>query len=148
MAERRPIRHNKAAEKASSILRELLRDLPTRDFAVELWDGTRWNAEPSKFCRFTWHIHNPRVLQALFRSDRELALAESYIYGDFDISGDLLAVFPVADSLMRNEFSVAEKMRLSALAMGLPSAAKSNRFRAQLRGHLEITGQGGDQLSL
>lgn len=147
MAERRPIRHNKAAEKASSILRELLRDLPTRDFAVELWDGTRWNAEPSKFCRFTWHIHNPRVLQALFRSDRELALAESYIYGDFDISGDLLAVFPVADSLMRNEFSVAEKMRLSALAMGLPSAAKSNRFRAQLRGHLHSKSRDKEAIS-
>jgi len=135
MAERQSIRHDKAAEKATAILQELLRGLPARDFAIELWDGTRWDAEPSKFCRFTWHIHNPKVLHAFYRSDRQLALAESYIYGDFDVSGDLLAVFPVADYLMRREFSVAEKMRLSALAIGLPSSAKANRFRAQLRGH-------------
>lgn len=136
MAERHSIRHDKAAEKATAILHELLRDLPARDFDIELWDGTHWDAAPSKFCRFTWHIHNPGALQALFRADRELALAESYIYGDFDISGDVLAVFPVADYLMRKEFSVVEKMRLSALAMGLPSAAESHRFRAQLRGHV------------
>lgn len=136
MAERQPIRHDHAAEKASAILQELLRDFPTRDFAVELWDGTSWAAEPSNFCRFTWHIHTPRVLQALFRSDRELALAESYIYGDFDVSGDLLAVFPVADYLMRRQFSVTEKLQLSALAMGLPSADKTHRFRSQLRGRV------------
>lgn len=134
MAERQSIRHDKAAEKAVAILQELLRDFPARDFAIELWDGTRWEADPSKFCRFTWQIHTPRVLQALFRSDRELALAESYIYGDFDISGDLLAVFPVADYLMRREFSLAEKLHLSTLAMGLPSPAQTDHFRAQLRG--------------
>jgi hypothetical protein len=50
---------------------ELLRDFPGRDLAIELWDGTRWDSEPSKFCRFTWHIHNPEVLQALFCSDRD-----------------------------------------------------------------------------
>jgi cyclopropane-fatty-acyl-phospholipid synthase len=134
MAERQSIRHDKAAEKATAILQELLRDFPARDFAIELWDGTRWQTNPSKFCRFTWQIHNPRVLRAFFSSDRELALAESYIYGDFDVSGDLLAVFPVADHLMRQEFGVAEKMRLSALAMGLPSATKTDRFRTYLRG--------------
>jgi len=136
MAERHFIRHDKASEKASTILQELLRDFPARDFAVELWDGTRWDAKASKFCRFTWQIHTPRALQALFRSDRELALAESYIYGDFDVSGDLLAVFPVADYLMQREFSLAEKLRLSTLAMGLPSAESLNHFRAQMRGNL------------
>lgn len=134
MAEREAIRHDKAAERASAVLQELLREYPARDFAVELWDGTRWEPEPSKFCRFTWQIHTPRVLQALFRADRELALAESYIYGDFDVSGDLLAVFPVADYLMQREFSLTEKMRLSTLAIGLHSGGKTNRFRAQLRG--------------
>jgi hypothetical protein len=94
MAERQSIRHDKAAEKATAILQELLRDFPARDFAIELLDGTRWDSEPSKFCSFTWHIHNPRVLQALFRSDRELTLAESYIYGDFDVSGICRRSFP------------------------------------------------------
>ena len=79
MAERQSIRHDKAAEKAAAILQELLRDLPAHDFAIELWDGSRRDAESSKFSRFTWHIHQPEVLHALFRSDREVALAESYI---------------------------------------------------------------------
>lgn len=136
MAERHSIRHDKAAEKGSAVLQELLREYPAGDFAVELWDGTRWDPAPSKFCRFIWQIHTPRVLQALFRSDREVALAESYIYGDFDVSGDLLAVFPVADYLMQREFSLTERLRLNTLAVSLPSAEKLNHFRAQLRGNL------------
>lgn len=136
MAERQTIRHDHAAEKASAILQELLRDFPARDFAIELWDGTRWDATPSNFCRFTWHIHNRWALQALFRADRELALAECFIYGDFDVSGDLLAVFMVADYLLRRDFSVAEKVRLSALAMGLPPSAEAHPFRSRLRGQL------------
>ena len=108
MAERQSIRHDKAAEKATAILQELLGDFSARDFAIELWDDTRWDVERPKFCHFTWHIHNPGPLQALFRADRELAMAESFIYGDFDISGDVLDVFAVADYLMRRQFSVAE----------------------------------------
>src|SRR6185437_12769872 len=129
MAERKVLRQDKAADKASTILHELLRDYPARDFAIQLWDGTCWNPEPGNFCRFTWQIKTPGVLRAILRHDREVALAEDYIYGNYDISGDVLAVFPVADYLKRKQFSAAQKLRLGTLAMGLPSADHGPRPR-------------------
>jgi cyclopropane-fatty-acyl-phospholipid synthase len=126
MAERKLLRHDWAAEKAGAVLYELLQDYPSRDFAVELWDGTCWEAEPGKFCRFTWRIHNPGALRAMARPDRQLALSESYIHGDFDISGDILAVFPVAEYLMNKQLTATQKVKLGALLLGLPLAIRGD----------------------
>ena len=134
MAERQSIRQDKAAEKARAILEELLRGYPARDFAIELWDGTRFDPVFGNFCRFTWHIKKPAVIQALFRSDRQVRLGEAYVCGDFDISGDFLAVFPVADYLLGKHFSAAQKLRMIAWATGLASPANGNLKRTKLRG--------------
>lgn len=136
MAESQPLRHDKAADKASTILHELLRDYPARDFAIQLWDGTRWDPEPSNFCRFTWHIKTPAVLRGILRHDREVALAEDYIHGGYEISGDVLAVFPVADYLKNKQFSATQKLRLGTLAMALPSADHGNGPRPKLNGNV------------
>lgn len=125
MAERAHLRLNSAA-RAEAVLDELLREYPARDFAVELWDGTRWEPHAGSFCRFTWHIHNPRALKAMLRPNRQLALAESYIYGDFDITGDILAMFPAAEQLMDLQLSPAQKVKLGALLLGLPSNYRPN----------------------
>ena len=136
MAERQPIRHDKAAEKASAILHELLRGYPARDFAIELWDGRRFDPVPGNFCRFAWHIKNPSAIQALFCSDRQVVLGEAYVYGDFDITGDLLAVFPVADYVMGKQFSAAQKLRMIVSANGLGFTVHDKSERAKLRGTL------------
>ena len=52
MAERAYLPSEKTAAKAMALVRELLRDYHPRDFAVELWDGARWDAEPGNFCRW------------------------------------------------------------------------------------------------
>lgn len=136
MAERQTIRHDKAAEKASAILEDLLRGFPARDFAIELWDGTRFDPAAGSFCRFTWTINNPTPLQALFHSNRQVGLAEAYVFGDFDVTGDLLAVFPVADYLLGKHLSTPEKLRMMAAAAGLGSALHKNPERVTLRGTL------------
>jgi cyclopropane-fatty-acyl-phospholipid synthase len=136
MAELHPLRQDKSADRVCAILDELLRDYPAHDFAVELWDGTRWGPESGNFCRFTWHINSPRVLRSLFRPDREVALGESYVFGDFDINGDILAVFPVAEYLSGKQFSASRKLRLGALAMGLYAAEYNHNLRIELRGSL------------
>ena len=114
--------HTRTVAKVMAILEELLGDYRPRDFAVELWDGTRWDPDPGQFCRFTWRIHHPGGLRAALRSDRQLALAEAYIYGAFDIEGDILAIFPLAEYLDQKSFSTSEKVRLARLLLGLPSA--------------------------
>jgi cyclopropane-fatty-acyl-phospholipid synthase len=134
MAERAQAVEGKLASKAASIVRELLREYHPRDFAIEFWDGSRWEPEPGQFCRFTWHIYHPSVLRALLRSNRQVALGEAFIYGDFDISGDILAIFPVAEYLEQKHFGPGKKLRLGGLMLGLPSQLHDEEVRVELRG--------------
>ncbi len=112
---------SKSSSKALQIVQELLHDYHPRNFAIEFWDGTRWNAEPGQFCRFTWHIHHPSVLRSLVRPDRQVALGEAFIHGNFDITGDILAVFPVAEYLEQKHFGAGTKLRLATMLLSLPS---------------------------
>lgn len=120
MAERARAIARKSAGKARALIEELLRDYGPRDFAVEFWDGSRMDPAAGKFCRFTWRIHDPSVLRTLVRADRQIALGEAFIYGDFDIDGDLLAVFPLAEYLEKQDWGAARKLRLLKLLFGLP----------------------------
>ncbi|HEX6805479.1 MAG TPA: cyclopropane-fatty-acyl-phospholipid synthase family protein [Terriglobales bacterium] len=112
----------KTVAKATAVLEELLGDYHPRDFAVELWDGTRWDPDPGQFCRFTWRIHHPGALRTALRSDRQVALAEAYICGGFDVEGDMLAIFPFAEYLSNKTFGATEKVRLAAHLLSLPSS--------------------------
>jgi cyclopropane-fatty-acyl-phospholipid synthase len=134
MAERAQITDRKSASKAMAIVQELLREYHPRDFAVEFWDGSRWDPETGQFCRFTWHIHHPSVLRSLLRSDRQLALSEAFIYGDFDISGDILAIFPVAEYLENKHFGAAAKLWLGSHLLGLPAKLHDQNGRPELHG--------------
>jgi cyclopropane-fatty-acyl-phospholipid synthase len=126
----------KTLAKVSAVLEELLGDYRPRDFAVELWDGTRWDPDPGQFCRFTWRVDYPGALRAALRADRQVALGEAYIYGDFDIEGDIFAIFPLAEYLDQKNFSTSEKVRLARLLLGLPSAdhvdSSGNRFSGRV----------------
>jgi cyclopropane-fatty-acyl-phospholipid synthase len=135
MAERAQAVEIKAAARAKSVVEELLHEYHPRNFAVEFWDGSRRDPDPGQFCRFTWHIHHPSVLRALLRSDRQVALGEAFIHGDFDVSGDLLAIFPVAEYLEQKHFGPGRKLRLGSLLLGLPSQRREEEdVRVELRG--------------
>lgn len=135
MAERAQAVETKAASKAKAAVQELLHEYHPRDFAVEFWDGSRWDPEHSQFCRFTWHIHHPGVLRAAVRPDRQVALGEAFIYGDFDISGDILAVFPIAEYLEQKHFGTGSKLRLATILLGLPSKLRDEEHaRPELHG--------------
>ena len=111
-----------------NFLQELLADYHPRDFAVELWDGAQWPPENSQFRRFTWRINDPDALRPVIGSANEVSLSEAYIHGRFDIDGDLLAIFPLADHLLHKHWTIKDKLRLSSMLLGLPSRphAKSN----------------------
>ncbi len=126
MAERAWKHPSDDAQTTLQLLQWLLRDCPERNFTVELWNGASWEPEKNQFHRFTWKINHPDVLRtALSSSDRQIALAEAYIRGDFDIIGDIEAVFPLADYLRDREWSMAEKLHVLG-RLGLP--ARKRRF--------------------
>lgn len=118
----------------AGFLDSLLADYPRRDFQVRLWDGTTWGAERQP--RFTLVLKDPGVLRAMFLSPSELTLGEAYIYGDFDIEGDIEAAFELADHLLGKQGSLGKRFDLAERLQKLPAnhRAHTNRRRANFRG--------------
>ncbi len=80
-------------------------------------------------------INYPWSLREMFMDASELSLAESYIYGDIDIEGNILGIFPMAEYLMKKEMGLVEKASLFNLLRKLPKREKSyEKMHAQLKG--------------
>lgn len=127
---------DRAAAKSLAVVEELLRDYHPRDFAVEFWDGSRIPPDPGQFCRFTWHINNPHALRAVLHSDRQAALGEAFVRGDFDISGDIMAIFSVAEYLDAKHWTTREKLRIGGLLFGRYGSDDRSNLAADLGGQL------------
>ena len=122
------------SEATLELLAELFSDYHPRDFAVRLWDGSSWDAEPGQDARFTLVVNTPSALRSLVRHPDELALAEAYVYGELDFEGDLEAVFRAADHLLvEKSWSTGERVRAARHLITLPSngadAARPQRAR-------------------
>lgn len=81
-------------------LDRLLSGYHSRDFAIRLWDGTTRNPEADRPARFTWVIKNPDALARMLLPPRDLAMAEAYLYDDFDLEGDLEAACGLGEHLL------------------------------------------------
>jgi cyclopropane-fatty-acyl-phospholipid synthase len=122
-----------AASKVLNFLQELLREYHPRNFAVELWGGTCWDAEPGQFRRFGWKINRAGTVRQVFAALNHLTFAEAFIYGDFDLDGDLEGVFPLIEYLLRKNWSDKQKGRLNTLLNALPGAGDLRPVRHGLR---------------
>ena len=91
---------------SAELLETLLADYPTRDFQLRLWDGTTWGME--KQPRFTLVLKHPEALRAMFSRPANSELGEAYIYDDFNIEGNIEAVFDLADYLLGQGCSLPE----------------------------------------
>ena len=102
---------DRGAAKTARFVERLIRGISPRNFRIELWDGTSFAPDANQFHRYTWKINNPDALRTVFSSpNRQLALGEAYLRGDFDIEGDIEAAFPLSDHLIRKEWSLSEKL--------------------------------------
>jgi cyclopropane-fatty-acyl-phospholipid synthase len=120
MAEQARISERSVALNALHLLQYLLSDYHPRNFSIQLWDGTEWPPETGQFCRFTWRIHHPGMLRTLTSSANEVSLGDAYVRGDFDIDGDIEAIFPLATYLIQRNWSVKDKLYLGSLRLALP----------------------------
>ncbi len=122
-----------------AFLENLLGDYRPRDFAVRLWDGNTWDAEPGRPARFTLVLKHPGALRSMFWPPGEISLAEAYIYDDFDIEGGIEDVFGLADHLLTRRRSPAERLLQARRVLSLPAGrgdgrARTGREAARLRG--------------
>jgi cyclopropane-fatty-acyl-phospholipid synthase len=127
-----------AVSTTMSLLHDLLGSHHPRNFAVRLWDGTTWEAEEGQPTRFTLVLQHPGALRKMFLPPSELALGEAYIYNDFDIEGDIEAVFELGDAILSREWGKVEQLRYGARLLSLPKGnmASLGTQAAQQKGTL------------
>ncbi len=105
-------------------------------FAVRLWDGQVWPS-PGASAPFTLVLTHPGALRQMFRLPLELSLGEAYIYGDFDIEGDIHSAVARLDDLRARVLSPRELLALFRRLWALPRGT-GPRYRgrgpARLRG--------------
>jgi cyclopropane-fatty-acyl-phospholipid synthase len=119
---------------STEFLEALLGDYPNRDFQVRLWDGTTWGAAQQP--RFTLVLKHPGALRAMFSCPSELTLGEAYVYDDFDIEGDIEAVFHLADYMLGQERNLGKTFELAKRLQKLPvnNRVHKNRRPANFSG--------------
>ncbi len=78
-------------EVGKSILRDLTKNLGPREFAVSFPDGSRWEPEVGEQPAFTIIFPRPCSIRNMFWPPSDLTLGEAYMYGDFDVAGDMQA---------------------------------------------------------
>ncbi len=125
-----------AVQTALSFLQSLLVDYQPRDFAVRMWDGTQWDPEPGNPTRFTLVLQHPGTLRKMFFPPNELTLGEAYIYDDFDVEGNMEAVFSLSDYLRGLEGNKVRLLDYLWQILRMPSDGHRHRGRqaAQLSG--------------
>jgi cyclopropane-fatty-acyl-phospholipid synthase len=126
-----------AAERAQTVsLIEQLFPQP-RTFNVRLADGTvvPGSGDP----RFSLQLTHPGALRRTLALPIELSMAEAYIYGDFDIAGDIFAIFSPIDELPNRKFTLRDVVDLVRSIRALPKSGPSrplSRGPARLGGRL------------
>ena len=121
-----------------SFLRDLFGHYRPRNFAVRLWDGSVWDAEPGQPASFTLVLKHPGALRKMFLPPDGLTLGEAYLYEDFDIEGELEAVLGLADALIDRQWSETEQLRYGQALLSLPEvdAPRPDSQGGQVSGEL------------
>jgi len=101
--------------------------------ALRLWDGFEINIGGEKpVC--TLQVNTRAGLRAiLFRSD-SLKLGEAYIYGDYDVIGNLRDIFPIADQLIGRKISLPDRLRAGWSLLRSSARAGTRKHAAKLTG--------------
>jgi cyclopropane-fatty-acyl-phospholipid synthase len=121
------------ARTAMNLLDTLLGECRHLRFAVRLWDGEMWESQPGGLPLFTLVLKHPESLRRMCWRTNELTLGEAYIYDDFDIEGDILASFPLADYLLSRHWGLFEMLHLARLFLRMP-ADQGHGARLRQRG--------------
>ena len=110
-----------STDRAALLTREILEALfsdHTDTLRARLWDGTFWPDDSMR--PVTLVLKHPGALRAMLIPGDEVSLAEAYLYGDYDIEGEIQRVFAVADGLLEGP-DWRTKVGLATRLLRLPS---------------------------
>ncbi len=100
-----------------------------RNFSIRLWDQAEIPADTT--AQFTLVLNHPGALRRVLTPPIELSAGEAYIYGDFDILGDLYALYGLLDILVGHSFSASEAASLVRDIQRLPSIGPEHTISRQ-----------------
>ena len=116
----RIVSNDRTATQTLELLQDILKGFHPRPFTIRLWEGSEWPAETDE-PSFTLVLKHPGALRRMFSlTHTDLSLGEAYIYDDFDIEGDIEAIFPVMDRLNQQKWPLIEKLKLGLEMLRLP----------------------------
>ncbi len=98
-----------------------------RDFTVRLWDGSVLPAQKESRC--TLVLNSRDGLRRMLGTPLELRLGEAFIRGDWDVEGDILHMFNVAEKLVDAPPSGSSIAKLLAVVR-IPSGNLQSAERA------------------
>lgn len=106
-----------------------------RSFSIRLWDGSRLPAagQPA----FNLALNHPGALRHMLKPPIELSLGEAFIYGDFDIEGDIFSAFSLVEDIATRTLKAGELIRIT---LGLLSLPGSRPLLAKGRGPAYLSG--------
>lgn len=88
-----------------------------REFAIRYWHAL---VEPGAGQRFTLVLRSPGALRRMCTPPSELALAEAFLRGDFEVEGDLESAVTVGDTVAERLGSLSALVRITRTAALLP----------------------------
>ncbi len=94
--------------------------VPERTFTLRYWDSgvsERPGVEPS---RYTLVLNHPGALRRMLLFPSQLHLAESFVYGDYDIEGDVEAAAATATAIRARLANLRTLIRVERLVLRLP----------------------------
>lgn len=115
-------RDTAAVEATRRVLSEIFGPAEGRHFAVRYWDGTE--DEPLTHPAFTLVLRHPGALRRLLLPPNEVSIAESYLYGDVDVEGDMEAAANLGDVVAQRAQGPAQLARLARHVVALPAARR------------------------
>jgi cyclopropane-fatty-acyl-phospholipid synthase len=126
---------DQAVQTTLSLLQDVLSSSPARDVAVRLWNGTTWQPTSGEPTRCTLVLQHPGALRKMFVPPNDLSLGEAYIYNDFDIEGDIMAVFPLVEPFIAGNWGKMEMVRLGKRLLSLPKTEQPRPVGAAAQVH-------------
>ena len=122
---------DRVVPRARRIMRDVFGPPLQRDFAVRYWTGMTEVSDHGRPQQFTLVVRRPGALRRMLLFPSELALAEAFLRGDFDIEGDAEATAALGTTLGSCLRSPSRLLRLAVELLRLPSAPPESASAAR-----------------
>ncbi len=116
---------DKHVKNTLELLQAVFADYPGRDFAIRLWEGTIWEPQGTSEHSFTIVLNQPSALRRMFFPPTERKLGEAYMFGDFEIEGNMYQAIDLARYLWEG-WGFWDTLRFAPKLLRLPAREDAN----------------------